>query len=193
MDVVGGDQRHVVGIGPIDQPALGLLFAGQAVTLKLDIETVAECRLHGGQGRLPLGRLALNEQRVNRPVGTAGEQKQAFGMSDHLIPRHAGFIDRACIEKRRGRQSGQVQPARLVLNQQDHGRHLGPALIDLTADARDRQGAARIGWTPAALAPSLNSSAPNRLARSVTPTAGMPASAARVDTLPALIAPSSNE
>ena len=37
-----------------------------------------------------------------------------------------------------------------------------------------------IGWTPVSLVSTENSSAPNRLARSVSPTAGIPASAARL-------------
>jgi hypothetical protein len=52
IDVVGGDQRRVVLIGPVDQARLGGRLARQAVALQLDIEAVAEHPLHLGQGRL---------------------------------------------------------------------------------------------------------------------------------------------
>ncbi|MNN94446.1 hypothetical protein D3C81_2130670 [compost metagenome] len=51
IDVVGGDQRHVVGVGPVDQATLGDRLLRQAVTLQLDVETVTEDALHLGERR----------------------------------------------------------------------------------------------------------------------------------------------
>ena len=50
-----------------------------------------------------------------------------------------------------------------------------------------------IGWTPASLVITENSSAPNRFARSVSATAGMFSAAARAPILSALMAPSRSE
>ncbi len=68
IDVVGGHQRHVVGVGPFDQAPLGHGLDRPAVALQLDIEAVAEHRVHLGQGRIGLARLAGDVQRVDRPV-----------------------------------------------------------------------------------------------------------------------------
>ncbi|MND79279.1 hypothetical protein D3C80_710120 [compost metagenome] len=51
VDVVGGDQGHVVGVGPFDQPRLGHRFLRQAVTLQLHVETVAEDAFHFSERR----------------------------------------------------------------------------------------------------------------------------------------------
>ncbi len=139
VNVIRGDQRNVMGIGPFHQPALRLLLTGQTVTLQFDIEAVAEHPRHLVQRCIRLGRLALHKQRVDRTVGPAGKQDQPFGPFRHHRPGHARLIHRACVEKGRGRQGAQVQPTGLILRQQDHGRHPRPAVADLAADAGDRK------------------------------------------------------
>jgi len=89
IDVVGGDQRHVVGIGPFDQPRLGALFILQPVALQLDVEAVAERRPHRRQSSGAFGLLALGEQRIDRAVRATGQQDQPFGAGDDLFPGHA--------------------------------------------------------------------------------------------------------
>ena len=64
----------------------------------------------------------------------------------------------------------------------------GPSPIPVTGRAQPT-----IGCTPASLVATENSSAPNRLARSVSATAGMPAPRASLPRASALMAPSSSE
>ena len=139
VDVIGGDQRDVMGIGPFHQPALRLPLAGEAVTLQFDIEPVAEHPRHLIQRHITLGRLALHEQGINRPVRPAGQKDQPFGPFCHHRPGHTRLIHRACVEEGRGRQGAKIQPPGLVLNQQDNGRDPGPSVADLAADAGDRK------------------------------------------------------
>ena len=141
VHVIGGNQGDVMGVGPFDQPPLRLPLAGEAVALQLDIEPVAEYPRHLVERGIGLGRLALHEQGVNRPVWPAGQQDQAFGSLRHHRPRDARFIHRSRIKEGRRRQGAKVQPAGVILDRQHHGRDPGPAFVDLATDAGHRQGA----------------------------------------------------
>ncbi|MNS44099.1 hypothetical protein D3C72_765340 [compost metagenome] len=141
IDVVGGDQRHVVGVGPVDQATLGDRLLRQTVALQLYVESVAEDALHLFERRYGFIALVLDEQRVDRAVGTAGQQDQPLGLIHNQSPGHARLRHLAGVEIGGGRQGAEVEPALLVLDQQDHGRGLGPTLGDLAADAQHRQGA----------------------------------------------------
>ncbi|MNI27398.1 hypothetical protein D3C73_811330 [compost metagenome] len=142
IDVVGRHQGDVAGVGPFDQPALGLNLAGQAVALQFDVETVAEHPLHLGQGGGGLRRLLLHEQGVDRTVGTAGQQDQSLGLFHNLSPGHARLVHLAGVEVGGRRQGAQVEPALLVLGDQHDCRRLGPARRRPPADVEHRQGAA---------------------------------------------------
>ena len=48
--LVGGDERHALGVGEVDQRRLDGALLGEAVALQLDIEPVAERRLEGRPG-----------------------------------------------------------------------------------------------------------------------------------------------
>ncbi|VDC49359.1 hypothetical protein BREV_BREV_03567 [Brevundimonas mediterranea] len=148
IDVIGRDQGRLVGVGPFDQTGLGPLFVLQPVTLQLDIEAVAEGGLHRRQGGRPLARLALGEQGIDRTVGAARQQDQPLGPRHDLVPGHARFGHFARVQIGRGRQGAQVAPPGLVLDQQDHGRGLGPAHGLVSADAEHRQGAGDDGLDP---------------------------------------------
>ncbi len=141
VDVVGGHQRRVVSIGPLHQPPFRLPLAGEAVALQLDIQPITEHPRHLIKGGIGLGRLALHEQRIDRPVRPAGQQDQSLGPLRHHGPWHARLIHRSGVEIGRGRQGAQVQPPRLVLDQKHHRRDPGPAFVDLAADPGHRQGA----------------------------------------------------
>ncbi len=141
IDVIGRDQRRVIGVGPFNQPALGQRLAGQSVALQFDIEAVAEHPLHLRQGFGGLGRLLLHEQRINRAVRPAGQQDQPLGLIHNLPPGHARLGHFARVQIGGGRQGAQVEPPLLVLGDQHDRRRLGPALGDLPADIEHRQGA----------------------------------------------------
>lgn len=115
------------------------------MTLKLDVETVAERRLHRLQRLNAFSALSLSEQRIDRPVGSARQQDKPLRARHHLVPRHTGLGHFARVQIGGRRQGAQVQPSGRILRQQNHGRRLGPARIDLAADADDRQGAGHDG------------------------------------------------
>jgi len=121
------------------------------VALKLDIEAVAEDGLHRRQGGGALPGLALGEQGIDRAVGAARQQDQTFGAGRHHAPGHARLGHLAGLQIGRRGQGAQIAPARLVLDQQNHRRRLGPARGLLTADPQDRKGAADDGLDPGVL------------------------------------------
>ena len=84
VDVVRGDQGHVVGVGPCDEPGLGGGLAGQAMALDLDIKPIPESLRHLGQGGGAFFRLSRRKQRVDGTLCSAREQDQAFGACCHL-------------------------------------------------------------------------------------------------------------
>ena len=128
IDVVGGDQRCIVGVGPRHQSRLGRGLGRQAVPLQLDIEAVAESGLHGGQRRLPLRRAPGGEQGIDRAVHPAGQQDQALGVGQHLVPGHLRVGPGLHLQIGGRRQHRQIAVPDFVLGQQHHGGYARPAL-----------------------------------------------------------------
>jgi hypothetical protein len=142
IDVVGGDQRHVLVVGEAHQLALRRRLGRQAVALQLDIEAVAEHPVHLGKRRTTLLRLSGRQQVVDRPIRTARQQDQPLGMLDHLRPGDVRVFRGLDLEVGDGGELGEIEVALLALGQEHHAGRLGPALRRLFADAGDRQGAA---------------------------------------------------
>ncbi len=142
IGVVGGDQGHVVGVGPGHQPWLRRRFARLTMALQLHIEAVTESFRHARQGGLGLGGLAGGEQGIDGPVGAAREQDQPFGVDGQLLPGDLGLGLAHGVEIGRRRQDRQVAPPRRALRQHHHRRRARPPLAGPLADSGDRQGAA---------------------------------------------------
>ncbi|KPQ09879.1 MAG: hypothetical protein HLUCCA09_02175 [Rhodobacteraceae bacterium HLUCCA09] len=149
IDVVGGHQRQVAGVGDLDMAALrqplGLgqpVFAG--VALQLDVKARGEGGGEAGHQRLGLRPLARSQQAPHRAVGAAGEADDALRVALELVDRHAALLPVVPQVKAR-LQLHQVAVARLVLREQDdrRGRHrlfsrrgLGIGKVDLGAHDR---------------------------------------------------------
>ena len=145
LHVVGGDQRDVMGIGEADQTRLRRRLRHEAVTLKLNVKSVAEHPPHLGQRRVALRGASGGEQRITGTVGPAGQRDQTLGMSLHHRPRNVRRLGGINVEKGRRGQFAQVAIAGLVLSQQNDGRDPRPAFGAHAADAGHRQGAADDG------------------------------------------------
>ncbi len=142
IDVVGGDQGDVVGVGPGHQARLGRGLSRQAMALQLDIEAVAEHRLHLGQHRLAVGGLALGEQGIGGPIRPARQQDQPLGVGGHHLPGHARLAVGGGLEVGGRGQGREVQIALLVLGQEGDGRDARPAFALAFAQPHHRKGAA---------------------------------------------------
>ena len=89
--LVGGDQRHALAIGEIDQRRLGALLGRGAVALQFDIEPVAERREQrieagGGEMALPGG-----NREIERAARPAGERDEAVGFACEPFELEVGF------------------------------------------------------------------------------------------------------
>ncbi len=141
IDVVGGDQRHVLGIGVFDKGGFGRGAPQPTLALQFDIETIAEGGVHGVQRRLALVHPALAHGHVHRPVRPAGQKDQAFIMFSDLIPGDMRLLHIVAVDKGDGGQSHQILVAGRVLHQYDDGRDTRPLFRRQAAKTADRQGA----------------------------------------------------
>ena len=151
IDVIGGDQRHVIVVGPCHQSWLGRSLYRAAVALKLHIEAVAESLAHGVQHGAPFGRLPRREQWIDRAVWAAREQDQTLRARHDRLPRDGGVIRAFALQIGRRGQRHQVEPPGLVLGQEHDGRAAGPTLGRALPDSGHRQGAADDGLDPGVL------------------------------------------
>ena len=145
QNVVGGDQGNVVVIGERHQSRLGRGLRRRPMPLQLDVEPVAEHARHLRQSGAGVRRASGGEQRIDRPVRSAGEQDQALARRRHPGPGHAGVSRFADLQIGGRRQGHQIAIAGFVLGQQDDGRNPRPALRRPLPDPDDRQGAADDG------------------------------------------------
>ena len=76
IGLVGRDDREVEVVSELEQLRLDRALLRQAVTLKLDIEPVAEDGVQGFQPRAGGFGIALRQRRVDRPFESPGERDQ---------------------------------------------------------------------------------------------------------------------
>ncbi len=124
MHVIGRDQRQTPGIGDFDQPVFGSALFGKAVALQFDIETVAEDLGEASDHGVGGGGLALHQQLVDGPAGTAGERDQALRMFGKLRRLHMRKIAGLGLQEGGTEQLAQVAVAGGVLHQQRQRRRL---------------------------------------------------------------------
>ena len=126
IHVIGGHQRQGFRIGQVDQPAFGrglgrhqlAVLAGMA--LQFDVEPGRKGPVQAVGKRIGLVALPLRDQQAQRTGGAAGQADQTLGMGAQLVQRHMRQ-GAALAQIQTRRQRHQVQPARLVLGQQNHG------------------------------------------------------------------------
>ena len=102
VDIVGGDERRVMLVGPTHQTGLRRRLNCQSMTLKFDVEARPEDPLHFRQRRAPLGPATGREQRIDGAIGSPGERNQPLGPADHRLPGHMRRIAGLHIKKSRG-------------------------------------------------------------------------------------------
>ena len=121
--LVGRNQRKALGVGEIDQAGLGAALLFDAVALQLDIEAIAEQACQPiATGRRQRGLIGCDRER-NRPLRTAGQSDQVFGIALQPIePDVRRLVDRRFQEGPRV-QPHQAAVAALTRRQQhDPGR-----------------------------------------------------------------------
>ena len=122
--------------------------------MQLDIEAIAEHGMHGSQRRLGVFGLALAKGDIDRTIGAAGQQDQAFVVGGDLIPRQMWLVHIVAVDKGNRGQRHQVLVAGLILHQHDDCRDARPfpTAAPLSMQA-PRIGRAQptIGWTPLSL------------------------------------------
>ena len=124
MDVVGRDQWDFARIGDVNELVFGGALLGEAVALKLDIETVAENGFELSDQRLGGGALPFDDQLVDRAAGAAGQSDEAFGMCGELVELHMRPVAGLGAEEGGTEELGEVLVAGGVLHQQRHGGRL---------------------------------------------------------------------
>ena len=105
--LIGRNQRQVLRVGERHQPPLGIAFAIEAVTLKLDVKPVAEHMLQAQQARRRKIVAAVGDGFIERPAGSAGEADQARAVRRQIIERNEG-VGGIGLEKARARQRQKI-------------------------------------------------------------------------------------
>ncbi len=118
IDIVGGNQRHIMAISQIQQPRFDPVFHRQAVALQLDIQPVAENRLQPQQHGLGRSGLTIGQQPPQRAGRAAGQADQPGIVLFQQVDRKLRHLMAFGLHEGMGQQSQQRIVTGLVLAQQ---------------------------------------------------------------------------
>ena len=129
VDVIGGDQRHVMVIGPVDQTPLGLALRwpgrGAAARHRSGRRTPAAI---AARAAWPSAALPWTNSGSTGPSGPPDSRISPSECADDLVPGHARLV--VARHPDRPRTTGRTGSASRPRSgpDQDDGRGLGPAL-----------------------------------------------------------------
>ena len=103
--LVGRNQRQALGIGKVDQAGLGAALLVDAVALQFDVEAVAEQAREAIASHSRERRLVRTDRQRDRPVRTAGQRDQIFGIVVQPVE-----LDMRRLVDRRFQERPRVQP-----------------------------------------------------------------------------------
>ncbi|MGY4469495.1 hypothetical protein ACVWWK_005204 [Bradyrhizobium sp. LB9.1b] len=120
--LVGRNQRQALGVSDVDQAAFDSPLLLGVVALQLDVEAVAKqagqtLAARGGNFGLPRGK-----RQRDRPVRTARQHNQAFGLALQPVKLDVGGVGVGRLQERARVQPHQAAVAALLRGQQYHAR-----------------------------------------------------------------------